>query len=62
MISKWESDEQRLLRWMQITPQKKLEWLHQQHEFNTRHNRKAFRIRKSLRKEQDLLLSSDNVS
>ena len=33
MISKWESQEERLLRFMSISPKKKLEWLRQMHDF-----------------------------
>lgn len=33
MIFKWESDKQRLSRFMVISPKKKLEWLQQMHNF-----------------------------
>jgi len=33
MIFEWETEEERLLRFMQIPPKKKLEWLRQMHEF-----------------------------
>jgi hypothetical protein len=33
MIFEWESEEERLLRFMKIPPKKKLEWLHEMHEF-----------------------------
>ena len=33
MIFKWESETDRLLRFMKISPRKKLEWLQQMHEF-----------------------------
>lgn len=33
MIFKWESEEERLLRFMKIPPKKKLEWLRQINEF-----------------------------
>ncbi len=33
MISKWESQEERLLKFMRIPPKRKLEWLWQMHEF-----------------------------
>lgn len=29
----WETDDERLLRWMKITPKKKLEWLQEMHEW-----------------------------
>lgn len=32
MIFKWESDEDRLRRWMKISPKKKMEWLSKMHE------------------------------
>ncbi len=33
MIVKWETEEERLLRFMKIHPKKKLEWLRQMNEF-----------------------------
>ena len=33
MIDKWESQEQRLLRFMRIPPKSKLEWICQMHDF-----------------------------
>ena len=33
MIFKWETEKERLLRFMKISPKKKLEWLQQMHEF-----------------------------
>lgn len=33
MIFKWESEEERLLRFMKISPKKKMEWLASMHEF-----------------------------
>jgi hypothetical protein len=33
MIFKWETEEERLSRFMKIPPKKKLEWLRQMHEF-----------------------------
>ncbi len=33
MIFKWESEEERLLRFMKVSPKKKLEWLRQMNEF-----------------------------
>lgn len=33
MIYKWETEKERLLRFMRIPPRKKLEWLLQMHEF-----------------------------
>jgi hypothetical protein len=42
MITEWESQEERLLKFMKIAPKKKLEWLHQMHDF----------LRKALTKKQ----------
>jgi hypothetical protein len=36
MIFKWESQDERLLRFMKIPPKKKLEWLRQMNEFRCR--------------------------
>jgi len=33
MIFKWESEKQRLSKFMGISPKKKLEWLQQMHDF-----------------------------
>lgn len=33
MIFKWESEEERLLKFMRISPKKKMEWLRQMNEF-----------------------------
>ena len=33
MIFKWETEEERLLRFMKISPKKKLEWLNQMNRF-----------------------------
>ena len=33
MISKWESEEERLLRLMKIPARKKLEWLYEMNKF-----------------------------
>lgn len=33
MILKWETKEEHLLKFMKISPLKKLEWLKQMHEF-----------------------------
>ena len=33
MISKWESEKERLLKFMRIAPKKKLEWLQEMHDF-----------------------------
>lgn len=33
MIFKWETQEERLRKFMRISPKKKMEWLYQMHEF-----------------------------
>ena len=33
MIFEWETDEERLLRFMKIPPKKKMEWLNQMNRF-----------------------------
>jgi hypothetical protein len=46
MIYKWETEKEKLLRFMRISPKKKLEWLWQMHEFirlaSTRKRREIF--------------------
>ena len=42
MISKWESQKERLVKFMAIAPKKKLEWLRQMHDF----------LRKAMTKKQ----------
>ena len=34
MVYKWDSDEARLLKYMRISPKRKLEWLREINEFN----------------------------
>lgn len=51
MIFKWESEEERLLKFMRIPPKKKLEWLFQMNRFLHRFSsKKQERIRQKLRK------------
>ena len=46
----WESEEERLLRYMKISPKKKLEWLRQMNEFMAKFSSKKTRaIRQKLR-------------
>ncbi|MBI5416155.1 MAG: hypothetical protein HZA29_05005 [Candidatus Omnitrophica bacterium] len=53
MIFEWETHDQRLRRFMKISPQKKLEWLHQMHEFMLRtSNRRLKAVRLELRKKR----------
>lgn len=51
MIFKWESEQERLLRFIKIPPKKKLEWLREINEFigkySSKHNEL---IRRKLRK------------
>lgn len=50
MIFKWESEEERLLKFMKIPPKKKLEWLRQINEFIVKYSSKRNRsIRRKLR-------------
>jgi len=52
MIFEWETHDQRLRRFMKISPQKKLEWLRQMHEFMLRtSSRRVNAIRLELREE-----------
>jgi len=51
MIFKWETEEERLLRFMKIPPKKKLEWLQKMHEFMVKcSSRRTKLIRWKLRK------------
>ena len=50
MIFKWETEEERLLRFIKIPPKKKLEWLRQMNEFILKCSSKRTRaIRRQLR-------------
>jgi hypothetical protein len=51
MIYKWETDKERLLRFIKIPPKKKLEWLRQMNEFIVKASSKRDKlIRWKLRK------------
>ena len=51
MIFEWETEEERVLRFMKIPPKKKLEWLRQMNEFMVKCSSKRSRlIRWKLRK------------
>ncbi len=53
MIFEWETHDERLRRFMKISPQKKLEWLHQMHEFMLRTSSRRVRaVRLELRKKR----------
>lgn len=43
MIFKWETEEERLLKFMKIPPKKKLEWLQQMHEFTIKFSSKKWK-------------------
>jgi len=51
MIFRWENENERLLKFMRISPKKKLEWLLQMNEFLHRFSsKKRERIRQKLRR------------
>jgi len=51
MIFRWENEEERLSKFMRISPKKKLEWLLQINEFLHKFSsKKKERIRQKLRK------------
>ena len=50
MIFKWETEKERLLRLMKISPKKKLEWLREMHDFVAKFtSKKTKTIRHKLR-------------
>jgi len=44
MIFKWETEKERLQRFMKISPKKKLEWLRQMNEFIVKSSSKRDRL------------------
>ncbi|MBU1122874.1 MAG: hypothetical protein ABIH71_07760 [Candidatus Omnitrophota bacterium] len=44
MIFKWETEEEKLKRFMKISPKKKMEWLHQMHQFIVKASTKEDRL------------------
>ncbi len=53
MIFEWETHDQRLRRFMKISPQKKLEWLRQMQEFTLKTSTKRLNIiRRELRESR----------
>lgn len=51
MNFKWETEEERLQKFMKISPKKKLEWLYQINEFTHQFSsKKVEKIRQRLRK------------
>lgn len=50
MSFEWETEEERLLRFMKIPPKKKLEWLRQMYEFTVKcSSKRTMQIRRKLR-------------
>ena len=50
MTFKWETEEERLLRFLKISPKKKLQWLRQMNEFIVKASSKRSKlIRRKLR-------------
>lgn len=53
MIFKWESEKERLLRFIKIPPKEKLEWLYQMNEFVAKFSSKSQQqIRHKLRENR----------
>ena len=53
MTFQWESPNERRLRLLRISPQRKMEWLHQMHEFMLRTSSSRLKaIRLELRKKR----------
>ena len=53
MIFEWESEEERLLRFMKISPKKKLEWLREMNEFLAQAtSKRRIALRKKLRERE----------
>jgi hypothetical protein len=51
MIFKWETEKERLLRFMRIPPKKKLEWLYEMNKFMSQFfSKHQGKIRQRLRK------------
>jgi hypothetical protein len=50
MITKWETEEEKLSRYMKIPAKKKLEWLYQMNKFiNKFSSKKTIKIRRAMR-------------
>ncbi|MBI1871687.1 MAG: hypothetical protein HYS07_10940 [Chlamydiae bacterium] len=50
MNFEWKTQEEKLKRWMKISPRKKLEWLYEMHQFNLKYDSPFVkRIRKKLK-------------
>lgn len=46
MIFKWETEEERLLKFMRIPAKKKLEWLYEMNKFTHKFSSKRQKLRK----------------
>ena len=46
---KWETQKERILRFMRISPKKKLEWLQEMQEFTATTSSRAQTLRRKLR-------------
>jgi hypothetical protein len=49
MKFRWESEKERLIRFMKISPKAKLEWLRQMNDFTAKLPRQTRKIRSKLR-------------
>ncbi len=53
MVFQWETEKEKLLRFMKVTPKKKMEWLYQMHEFlrkaSTKRQRDIFQRLREIR-------------
>ena len=55
MIFEWESESERLIKAMKISPKKKLEWLRQMNEFSEKYTpSKTKKIRRKLKASRSL--------
>ncbi|MBL7069715.1 MAG: hypothetical protein ISS34_07655 [Candidatus Omnitrophica bacterium] len=52
MIFKWESEKERLLKHMKMSPKSKLEWLRQINEFNAKYLPKRSKLARQKLKEK----------
>lgn len=54
MIFGWETEKEKLLRFMKIPPKKKLEWLNQMRQFMLLQPKKLNKIRRQLRENNSI--------
>lgn len=53
MTFDWETEEEKLLRYMKVPPEKKLEWLRKMHEFTVKaSSKRMLRLRWRLRESR----------